>query len=85
MTNELLRNAIMRSLHRVHPTPLRRATLCAEVELALGAPLTTREFDDESSALRRLGLLAIGRDEMLGTPLYSLTRAGQAAAAKAFE
>ena len=84
MTNELLRNAIVKVLYRVHPTPLRRRTLAAECELALGTALTTTEFDAEIAALRRAKLVGECRDALLGEDTHFLTAAGQAEAARVF-
>ena len=66
MTNELLRNCIVKILYRVHPAPLRKRPLAAECEIALGATLTVSEFDAELSSLRRENLVACGRDGILG-------------------
>ena len=84
MTNELLRNAIVKILYRCHPAPVRRAPLAAECEIALGTPLTTAEFDAELAALRRERLIGEGRDGILSQPMYYLTATGQAEAARAF-
>ena len=84
MTNELLRNAIMKILFRCHPAPVRRPPLAAECEIALGTPLTTAEFDAELAALRRERLIGEGRDGILGHDMYFLTATGQAEAARAF-
>lgn len=84
MTNELLRNAIMKILYRCHPAPVRRPPLAAECEIALETPLTTAEFDAELAALRRERLVAEGRDGIFGHDMYFLTTYGQAEAARAF-
>ena len=84
MTNELLRNAIMKILFRCHPAPVRRAPLAAECEIALGSTITTAEFDAEIAALRRERLVAEGRDGILGHDMYFLTATGQAEASRAF-
>ena len=84
MTNELLRNAIMRILFRVHPAPLRVRPLVAECEIALGSVLSKADFDAEVAALRRAGLVGEGRDGILGEAMLFLTNAGQAEAARAF-
>ena len=84
MTNELLRNAIVKILYRVHPAPMRRPPLSSECEIALGATITTAEFDSEIAALRRAGFIGAGRDGILGHEMYFLTNAGQAEASRAF-
>lgn len=84
MTNELLRNAIMKILFRCHPAPVRRPPLAAECEIALGATITTAEFDAEIAALRRERLIGEGRDGILGHDMYFLTATGQAEASRAF-
>jgi hypothetical protein len=84
MTNELLRNAIMKILFRCHPAPVRRPPLAAECEIALGTTITTAEFDAEIAALRRERLIGEGRDGILGHDMYFLTAAGQAEASRAF-
>lgn len=84
MTNELLRNAIVKILYRVHPAPLRKRPLAAECEIALGATLTVSEFDAELSFLRRENLVACGRGGILGEEQYWLTPTGQAEASRAF-
>lgn len=84
MTNELLRSAIMRILFRCHPAPVRRPPLAAECEIALGATITTAEFDAEIAALRRERLIGEGRDGILGHDMYFLTTIGQAEASRAF-
>ena len=84
MTNELLRNAIVRILFRVHPAPMRRPPLSAECEIALGRTLTVAEFDAEIAALRAARLVGEGRDGILGQDMYFLTATGQAEASRAF-
>ena len=84
MTNEILRNAIMRILYRCHPAPVRRPPLASECEIALGQTLTTAEFDAELAALRSAHLVGSGRDGILGHEMYFLTNAGQAEASRAF-
>lgn len=85
MTDETLRNTIVRILHRVHPAPLRLDTLAAECEIALSTPLSKADFDRELGALRDARLVGTGRTGLAGcAEMAFLTAAGQAEAARAF-
>ena len=84
MTDELLRNTIMKVLFRVDPVPMRRRTLAAECEIAMGTAISKESFDSEIAALRRAKLIGEGRDGILGEEIHFLTVAGQAEARRAF-
>lgn len=85
MTDEMLRNAIVRILHRVHPAPLRQDTLSAECEIALGRALTRDEFAREIAALKGAHLIGTGRTGIGDcADMAYLTQAGFAEAARAF-
>ncbi len=84
MTDELLRNTIVKVLWRVAPAPMRRRTLAAECEVAMGTVISKESFDSEIAALRRARLVGEGRDGILGEDMHFLTAAGQAEARRAF-
>ena len=84
MTNELLRNCIVKILYRVHPVPMRARPLAAECEIALGTVLSKTDFESEIAFLKRERLLANGRDGILGEERYWLTDLGQAEASRFF-
>ena len=85
MTDETLRNSIVRILHRVHPAPLRLDTLAAECEIALSTPLSKADFDREVRALKDARLIGTGRTGLGDcAEMAFLTIAGQAEAARVF-
>ena len=85
MTDETLRNSIVRILHRVHPAPLRLDTLAAECEIALSTPLSKADFTREVRALRDAHLVGLGRTGLGDcADMAFLTAAGQAEAARCF-
>ena len=85
MTDETLRNSIVRILHRVHPAPLRLDTLAAECEIALSTPLSKADFDREVRSLKDARLIGMGRTGIGDcAEMAFLTARGQAEAARAF-
>ncbi len=85
MTDETLRNTIVRILYRVHPAPLRLDTLAAECEVALSEGLTRVDFRRELDALKAARLVATGRTGIGDcAEMAFLTARGQAEAARAF-
>ena len=85
MTDETLRNTIVRILYRVHPSPLRLDTLAAECEVALSEGLTRVDFRRELEALKAARLIGTGRTGIGDcAEMAFLTARGQAEAARAF-
>ena len=85
MRDEMLRNAICRILHRVHPAPLRVDTLESECEIALGRVLSREEFRRELGALEQGDLVRVGKMGLLGSvETAMLTQTGVAECARAF-
>ena len=66
MKNPLLNAAIMRTLSRLDPVPVRKDTLAAEIDIALAEPVTTLAFDAALADLRQGGFVAVRRDRLLG-------------------
>ncbi len=82
MKNPLLNAAIMRTLSRLDPVPVRKDTLAAEIDIALAEPVTTLAFDAALADLRQGGFVAVRRDRLLGCDTAGLTPRGRKEAAR---
>ena len=82
MKNPLLNAAIMRTLSRLDPVPVRKDTLAAEIDIALAEPVTTLAFDAALADLRQGGFVAVRRDRLLGCETVALTQRGRREAAR---
>ena len=77
MKNPPLISAILKTVARLDPVPVRVETLQAELDLALADPVTTVSFESALSHLRRRDYVAVGDDPLLGCRTVALTDKGR--------